>query len=197
MGKDFGKKLYSLKESYDITYCAFLSLPKFIYAKRHEILSQHLIERIMLAVTEVNGCDVCSYAHTKMALESGMKNEEIKNMLSGIMDDVPSDEIPAVIFAQHYADSRGHPSKESWERTLKIYGIAKAKGILGAIRMIMWGNAYGIAWSSFLNRFKGKANNRSNLIYELGMVINTIIYLPIALFQALLAKFFKVPIIRF
>ena len=35
-----------------------------------------------------------------------MSNEEIQNMLSGVMEDVPSDELEAVIFAQHYADTR-------------------------------------------------------------------------------------------
>ncbi|WP_256205872.1 carboxymuconolactone decarboxylase family protein [Carnobacterium iners] len=39
------------------------------------------MERIMLAVTQVNGCSVCSYTHTKMALEVGMKSEKIKNIL--------------------------------------------------------------------------------------------------------------------
>ncbi|MFC0273464.1 carboxymuconolactone decarboxylase family protein [Metabacillus herbersteinensis] len=32
----------------------------------------------MLAVTEVNGCEFCSYSHTKIALEQGMSQEEIK-----------------------------------------------------------------------------------------------------------------------
>ena len=45
--------------------------------KKERQLSEHFIERIMLAVTEVNGCAVWSYAHTKMALEAGMTNEEI------------------------------------------------------------------------------------------------------------------------
>jgi AhpD family alkylhydroperoxidase len=37
----------------------------------------------MLAVTEVNGCEMCSYAHTKMALEAGLSNDEIQQMLAG------------------------------------------------------------------------------------------------------------------
>jgi AhpD family alkylhydroperoxidase len=197
MGNVFGKKLYSLKESYVITYLAFLSSGKFIYAKKHGIINKQCIERIMLSVTEVNGCQVCSYAHTKMALESGMKNDEIQNMLAGIKDDVPPDEMQAVMFAQHYADSRGLPSKGSWERIIESYGIPKANGILGAIRIIMWGNAYGIALSSFVDRFKGKANERSNLLYELEMVITIIFYLPIALVHSLVAKMFGVKPIKF
>ena len=116
MKDTFGRKLYSLIEYYRITYLAFFSIPKFAKIKKNKLLSEHFIERIMLAVTEVNGCVVCSYAHTKMALEAGMSNEEIQNMLAGISDDIPENEMSAVVFSQHYADSRGYPSKESWER---------------------------------------------------------------------------------
>lgn len=197
MGKKFGRYLYSLKESYVITYLLFFSLFDFIRVKKNKKLSQQFIERIMLAVTEVNGCEACSYAHTKMALESGMKNEEIKNMLAGINDDVPSDELPAIMFAQHYADFRGQPSKDSWERIVEIYGLSKAKGILGSIRIIMWGNAYGVAFTSFLNRFKRKADKRSSLLYEIGMITSILIYILLAVIHVLLLKLFKKPVIKF
>ncbi len=191
MSKIVGRRLYSIKESYVITYVAFRSMPKLRYAKKHDLLSQQLIERIMLSVTEVNGCDICSYAHTKMALEAGMTNEEIQKMLGGIKDNVPPDEMPAVMFAQHYADCRGRPSKESWERVVEVYGLPKANGILSSIRIIMMGNAYGVPWSSFFNRFKGKPDKRSNLLYELGMVFCSIIFMPVALIHGLIAIIFR------
>lgn len=111
MQKNFGRKLYSFTELYRIYYLTFFSIPTFISTKKNKILSDQLIERIMLAVTEVNGCAFCSYAHTKMALETGIKDKEIQNMLMGINDDVPKKEMAAVVFGQHYADSRGYPSK--------------------------------------------------------------------------------------
>jgi len=191
------KKLYSFKEAYKIMYLTFASIGKFRYAKKHELLSEQLIERIMLAVTEVNGCEICSYAHTKMALEAGLSNEEIQNMLAGVQNHVPADEMPAIMFAQHYADYRGQPSRESWERIVEIYELPKASGILGAIRMIMFGNAYGIAWSSFINRFKGKPDQRSSFLYELGMIFCTIIFIPITLIHVLCAKIFRAQIIKF
>ncbi|WP_085558880.1 carboxymuconolactone decarboxylase family protein [Carnobacterium iners] len=52
-----------------------------VQVKKKELSSPHFMERIMLAVTQVNGCSVCSYTHTKMALEVGMKSEKIKNIL--------------------------------------------------------------------------------------------------------------------
>lgn len=197
MNKETGSKLYTLRESYTITYLAFLSIGKLSYAKKQRLLNQQFIERIMLAVTEVNGCDICSYAHTKMALETGMTNEEIQNMLSGLDSDIPPDEMPAVMFAQHYADYRGRPSKESWERIVDIYGLPKSEGILAAVRIIMLGNTYGISWSSFFNRFKGKPDKRSNLRYELSLVLCSFIFIPSALIHALFAKVFRIPLVKF
>ncbi|UTB33936.1 MAG: carboxymuconolactone decarboxylase family protein [Methanobacterium sp. ERen5] len=75
---EFGKSLYSVQESYWIFYKGIRTMKYMFKAKRKKELSQKFIERIMLAVTEVNGCEICSYAHTKRALESGMSNEEIK-----------------------------------------------------------------------------------------------------------------------
>ena len=110
MGIENERKLYSVRESYRI-YCEGIRTVKYLTkAKKGKELSPEFIERIMMSVTEVNGCAICSYAHTKMALEIGMSSKEIQNILSGVMDDIPPDEIPGIIFAQHYADSRGKPS---------------------------------------------------------------------------------------
>lgn len=197
MKKSFGKKLYSLTEFYKIMYLAFFSIPDFMEVKKEKRLSEHFIERMMLAVTEVNGCAVCSYAHTKMALEAGVTNEEIQKMLSGISEDVPEEELSAVIFSQYYADARGYSSEQSWERIIEIYGLKKAKGILASIRIMMLGNVVGIPWSSFINRFKGKPDERSNLVYEISLILGTIIFLPITLIHAFAAKLFNRSTIEF
>lgn len=188
MEMTFGKKLYSVPETYWILYKGLRTTKYMLKAKKNKELSLVFIERIMLAVTEVYGCPVCAYAHTKIALEAGISNEEIQGMLAGIFDDIPTDEVAAVMFAQHYADSRGKLSKESWERIVELYGISKARGILGAIRVIMIGNTYGIPWSSFFNRFKGKPDKRSTIVYELSMIIACIIFIPIALIHALISE---------
>jgi AhpD family alkylhydroperoxidase len=188
------RKLYSLKESYWITYNAIRSIPAIRNAIKKEGMSRQFSERILLAVTEVNGCLICSYAHSRMALETGMSNEEIQNLLAGTFDDVPQEEMAAVLFGQHYAESRGHPTKEAYDRIVELYGISMALGILGASRVMMWGNAYGIPYSSFVNRFKGKPDERCNLVYEVSMLLSTIFYLPISFIHALLSALFRVPI---
>lgn len=193
---ELGKNLYSVQESYWIFFRGIRTKKYMFKSKKSKELSQKLIERIMLAVTEVNDCAICSFAHTKKALESGMGNEEIQKMLSGIMDDVPADEIAAVMFAQYYADTRGNPTMESWQRIVEIYGPSKAKGILGSVCTIMIGNTYGIPWSSFFNRLRGKPDQRSSLQYEISMILGTFLT-PISFIHALISDLFKKPIINF
>lgn len=193
---EFGRKLYSVRESYWIFYNGIRTMKYMSKAKKNKELSPKFIERIMLAVTQVNDCAICSYAHSKMALERGMSNEEIHKMLSGIMDAVPTNELTAVMFAQHYADTRGNPSRESWQRIIEIYGVSKANGILGSIRTIMIGNTYGIPWSSFFNRLRGRPDPRSSLWYEIRMMLGTILA-PISFAHALLSDLFRKPIINF
>jgi len=191
-----GRELFSVTELYWILYHGIRTMKYMSRAKKNKELSTEFIERIMLAVTEVNRCEMCSYAHTKMALEAGMSNEEIQKMLSGVITDIPADQLPAVMFAQHYADSRGKPSNESWNRVLEVYGLSKAQGILGTIRVIMIGNALGIPMGSFVNRFRGKPDKRSNIFYELSIIIMGVLFIPILIVHLVIFCIFRVPIIN-
>ena len=192
-----GKKLFSVFELYRIMTLAFRSIPLLKKAKAAGKMDKAFLERIMLAVTEVNGCAMCSYYHTKVALEEGFRAEEIRAMLGGDFADVPEEQLSGVLFAQHYADQRGKPSRESWDRIIAHYGEIGAYGILAVTRMIMMGNATGIPAGSFILRFRGKADPRSNVFYELGMMLALLVFLPIAGITALMLNLLRVPIIRF
>jgi len=196
MAQQFYKKIYSLREGYVILFQAVRTMPYLARSRKRKELSSELIERIMLAVTEVNGCEVCSYGHTKMALEQGMSSEEIQKLLSGATDGIPIDEVKAVFFAQHYADTRGHPSAASWQQIVATYGTTKALGILGATRAIMFGNAYGIPLSAFRNRILGKPVKKSSLPYEIAMMLSIIVFLPVSAVHALISGLLRVPIIQ-
>jgi len=197
MGQEFYKKIYSLKEFYINLYKGLRTIKYMIENKKSKQLNPDFTERIMLAVTEVNGCEVCSYAHTKMALEQGMSNEEIQRLLSGNTESIPGEEVTAIFFAQHYADTRGNPTTDSWQRVVEVYRITKALGILGAIRMIMIGNVYGIALSAFRSRLRRKTIKKSNLFYEISMILSIIIFLPVAFIHGLASNILRIPIISF
>lgn len=148
----------------------------------------------MLAVTEVNGCEACSYAHTKFALEEGMSPEEIKAILGGETKDIPENEMVGILFAQHYADGKGKASKESWQRLIDEYGQEAALVILAMIRMIQVGNIYGMAVSALRDRFKGKASGKTTLLYELSILIMIFFYMPFAFLHALVDGIRKKPV---
>ncbi len=152
------RKLYSIFESYWIVNQAVRTARYVSKAKKNNELDMEFFERIMLAVTEVNKCPLCSFAHTKIALEAGIKNEEIRNLLNGDFAHVPSDELTAIMFAQNYAENRGKPLKKVWINLVDTYGLTKTLGILGSTRIIIMGNAYGIPLGSFYfspcNNFK-------------------------------------------
>ena len=192
-----GKKLFSVFELYRIMTLAFRSIPLLKKAKAAGKMDKAFLERIMLAVTEVNGCAMCSYYHTKVALEEGFRTEEIRAMLGGNFADVPEEQLSGVLFAQHYADQRGKPARESWDRIVREYNETGAYGILAVTRMIMMGNAIGIPSGSFLLRFRGKADPRSNVFYELMMMLAMVVFIPLAGLTAVILNLLNVPIIKF
>ncbi len=192
-----GKRLYSVFELYRIMTLAFRSIPLLKKAKAAGKMNKPFLERIMLAVTEVNGCAMCSYYHTKVALEEGFSEEEIRNMLGGKFADVPQEELEGVLFAQHYADQRGKPTRESWQRVVDTYGETGAYGVLAVTRMIMMGNATGIPAGSFLLRFRGKADPRSNVFYEIMMMLAMLLFMIPAALNAMILNVFKVPILKY
>jgi AhpD family alkylhydroperoxidase len=181
-------------------YRAFKGASFYGKALKMGLISKEFSERIMLSVTEVNGCAICSYAHTKMALESGMSGDEIKELLGGSMENVPSENLPALMFAQHTAEMRGYPEISTRQELIKDYGIDKSKAIMSAINFIMLGNAYGIPYGSFVARFNKNSNGsvdaRSNPLYEIAMLLSFVVFIPIALIHSILARLFRRPILK-
>jgi AhpD family alkylhydroperoxidase len=117
-------------------------------------------ERLMLAVTAVNGCRYCSYFHTRQALQSGIESDEIKRLLAGDVAGCPEEEVVAVFYAQHWADSNAHPDSDVVLRLQQTYGAEKAEAINVLLHMIHLGNLLGNTWDFLLyivsfGRFKG------------------------------------------
>ena len=180
------KRKFSFWELYRSMVYAPRAVSKLIGNKKSKLVDLHFVERLQLAVTEVNGCAACSYQHTKMALSQGMSNEEITSFLSGDDNFTKTEEAKAIMFAQHFADSRGFPKKYAYEAIVEEYGKKEARIILSACQMMIAGNMYGIPFSAFLSRLKGKRFKGSSLFYELGMLIGGIIFMPIAVIHGFL-----------
>ena len=150
------------------------------YRENFRSINKEFQTNLMLAVTEVNGCQVCNYFHTKHAIDSGISDAELQSILSGDHKNVKPEEAQALFFAQHYASVKGKYSEETFDKLKANYGEFKAYGILAVIRMISFGNAYGINYGNFKDRFtkKGKVRN-SKLSTELFVIISPIVLFPL------------------
>jgi len=141
-------------------------------------LDEQFQNKILLAVTQVNGCRYCSYLHTKHALESGMSEEEISSLLDGEVGDVNDEESVALIFAQHYAETQAKPDSDAVKRLFDTYGSEKANDILAIIQAIMVGNIHGISLDLLQSRLRGKADPASSFWTEFSTAFGIIIFVP-------------------
>jgi AhpD family alkylhydroperoxidase len=184
------KKKYNIAEYYWINVFVFRAIGKLAQNNRRKMVSKQFLEKIMLAVTQVNGCALCSYAHTKMALKEGFSREEIASLLNGDKEYILAEEAKAILFAEHYADQKGIPDQEMVFMLQQEYPNSYLI-ILAGVQVMMFGNGMGLPYSAFLARLKGKKYPNSSLLYELGMMIGMIIVFPIALIHALLRFVFN------
>lgn len=186
------KSHYSVREIYRIARQASRTV-RFI--GRSRVGRDHQFkERIMLAVTEVNGCELCSFAHARFALDAGLSDAEVRSLLGGAAQGVPDDQLPAIAFAQHYADTRGHPDTLAWQEVVDVYGKVDALGVLGAVQIMMWGNAVGIPWSSLRSRLMGVPHPDSSRRYELATIVGSAVVTPVALAHALVSELRNDPV---
>jgi len=185
--KKYMKRLYAPSDFFRLLSDMVLNLKDMREAGKAGRVDKEFSERIMMAVTEVNGCRYCSYFHTQAALKAGMQKSEIDQILEGEFKDAPREEIAALNFAQHYAESGGKPNLDAVQYMRDSYGNAMTKNILAYIRAIMIGNAWGNMFDALRMRFKGNPSGETSLMDELSVVFG-IFWMMLVLF---IKKIFK------
>ena len=149
----FNKRTYkNLKKLFSDLWFPIRNRKRLKELTNEGLISPAFRERLMLAVTAVDGCRYCSYFHAKQALKSGVTPEEISQLLSGDVDGCPQEEAVAVIYAQHWAESDAHPSLEALRKLQQTYGVEKTAAIHLMLRMIRLGNLLGNSWDYLLYR---------------------------------------------
>ena len=179
----FIKRIYSVSTFKSAIEDVFAHLDDLRAASRGNIVDKQFSERIMLAVTQVNGCRYCSYGHSKAALAAGLSQTEINEMLAGEFVSAPEDQLTALAFAEHYAESGGSPESAAEEKMVSTYGEEGKSHITAYIRMIMMGNLMGNTFDAFLSRFKGKPAAGSNIWQELGVLLGSLVIIPAAMIR--------------
>ena len=173
---EFEKRITSTKLFYSYLVDLIGNIGNLRDAKKR--LDKQFQNKILLAVTQVNGCRYCSYLHTKHALESGMSEEEIKSLLAGEVGDVNNDETIALMFAQHYAETQANPDKESVQKLFEKYTEQKASDIISVIQVIMVGNIHGISLDLLQGRLKGKSDPDSSFWNEITTTFGVVVFIP-------------------
>ncbi len=166
----FRKRVFTWKSFLTAMGDIFTHLGDISTASKSEVVDRRFAEKIMLAVTQVNGCRYCDYGHALAALRAGVTQEEIDAIRQGEFSEFLEEEIPALLFAQHYAESNGSPSIEAQQEIEKHYGADGARDMLTWIKMISVGNLLGNTFDALLSHLRGRPSVDSTLWDELAVL---------------------------
>jgi AhpD family alkylhydroperoxidase len=154
--KQFNRRIYnSLGDFWRDVRFPLQNRAQLRRAMKGDLVSFAFRERLMLAVTAVNGCRYCSYYHAKEAVKAGLPDEELRRMLEGIVEGAPADELPALLYAQHWAEANGQPDPAARQKLAQTYGAERAEAIETVLRMIRMGNLLGNSGDYWLYRLSG------------------------------------------
>jgi AhpD family alkylhydroperoxidase len=87
--------------------------------------------------TLINGCRYCGYAHARMAMNAGVSEAELYDLLIGDLCHIPEHELVAVLFAPHYDEHSDRYGAAAW-RLQDTYDLEAVNAILAHIRMIIF-----------------------------------------------------------
>lgn len=107
------------------------------------LVSPQFRERLMMAVTAVNQCRYCSYFHARESLRVGLPAAEVRHLLDGQINHAPEEELLALLYAQHWAESDGCPDPAARQKLHDTYGPERSAAIETVLRMIRTGNLLG------------------------------------------------------
>jgi AhpD family alkylhydroperoxidase len=140
---------------------AVASAPVLLAALVRPKTSAALREKVMLGVTSINDCRLCSWGHTHWALANGVPLEEVNQILGHEVESLEAAnpaEAAAVLFARHYAENLDRFAPESIENLRRHYSDAQVAEILAYVRAITLGSLTGNTLEAVLDRFRRRGH---------------------------------------
>lgn len=119
-------------------------------------------ERLMLVVTAVNRCPYCSYAHSRQALLNGISQQEIELLQNLAFEGSPAHEVPALLYAQHWAERDASPEPEVRQQVRDLYGEPTFDKIELILRLIRVANLVGNGFHHLLGRLSLRQRGSSD-----------------------------------
>jgi len=164
--KTFNKKSYTLRLFLKDMKQLIRKTPQIKSAFTSERISKQFAERIMLAVTAVNDCEYCVYGHSGSSVKSGVADEEVLSIMNLEYNKSSLDEIVALNFAKHYAETNSLPTKKAYEELVNYYGFEKVNDILIFIQIVSLGNYLGNTVEAFQARRDGFVIENGSNFFE-------------------------------
>jgi len=184
----FAKRYFTLATFAASARRLFAQVDELHVALTRPRLPRTLSEKIMLAVTRVNGCRYCSYAHARLALQAGVSETELGDLLAGEFDHIPPHEQTAILFAQHYAEQGDRYDAGAWQKLEDAYGADAARDVLVHIRLITFANLYGNTFDALLERLRLRPVAGSRFLAEIVVLAAGATVVPAGLFIAWIAR---------
>lgn len=101
-------------------------------------------------------------------MTSGLSDDEIRDMFDLQFEASATEhELPALLFAQHYAETNRKPDSDMTARLDAFYSERTARDIMLLIRVIFFGNLLGNTFDAFPSRLKGQKATDSSALFEL------------------------------
>ena len=184
--KPFSKRTFTASLLLQSMVATLVSFPVLLIAYIKPATSRALREKVMLGVTTVNDCRYCSWAHTGLALANGVDLDELAQLLdSGTFGTVDDREATAILFAKHYADTLGKPSKEAHAALARQFTACQRAEIMAYIHSIYYANLSGNSLDAWLARFSGRKVVDGHPLPE---AIAALIAAPVGLMGMLLSR---------
>jgi AhpD family alkylhydroperoxidase len=158
------KRTLTLRNFFKTVANVAASGPVLLRAMVRPKTSAALREKILLAVSAINGCRYCQWGHTHWAMAHGVPLEEINQILACQIESLRAKdpaEAAAILFAQYYAENLDHFDRESLASLREHYSDAQVSEILAYVRAITLGSLTGNTVDALLGRFRRWPPNRS------------------------------------
>ncbi|MBN1416137.1 MAG: carboxymuconolactone decarboxylase family protein [Bacteroidales bacterium] len=166
--KKFRKKIFTARFFFNDLGYFLRNTADIIEANRNKKIPGSLKEKIMLVTAAVNGCTYCIWLHGNLAVASGVSNDEIKKLLSFQFNaDTSDEELMALLYAQHFAETSRNPDQGMTQKLVDFYGDQTAKHIILLLRLVYFGNLMGNTTDAFFSRCKGIPAENSNVVFEI------------------------------
>jgi AhpD family alkylhydroperoxidase len=191
----FVKRIYNCPDfKRDFKY-AMRNFPRFMKIVLFNREIRRLVKKILLIVSAVNNCVYCKWFHTKMALITGIAPDEVRRLLMSQIDGaIDNNELPALLYARHYAETHARPDPEMTKAAAAFYGEQLMGDLTIVIKNVTFANLGGNTFDAIMsaptgiaiNALRGgnKTDGLSIWCILLVLVLGAPILLPIKLFAS-------------